>query len=212
MGIFAALAICTAGIILNRYIPAKIFNESKTLAHTPVCLEMSMVAFVYELVCVIVLIVIAIAVCVSFINKARAIIKLVYVFIALIVGFSLMLPLGTPFYRPQFSGFIEGIKQNVDPRQLREWIDSTVSKIDAGKGESFEGGELNFLSRTGLMECEAFIDKNDDGTYILRMYWSDPVGQYGLFAATDRKAAENMFKEYEMEEIYDNIYAWTDNE
>ena len=45
---------------------------------------------------------------------------------------------------------------------------------------------------------------------MVTMHWGDPVGHYGLFVGTDKKAVNNMFEECETVEIYDGIYAWTD--
>ena len=212
LSILSTLLIALTGIIISVYIPNNIYAKTATLAHTPVSLSMTLLKLLYNFIVALVLIFVIINCCIHVKKKAFNKVLSIHILTVLVALFSLLyLPLITkPWNDYQFSGFIDGIKKNIDEDVLKTWVEQTVSDLELSNGKVFERGELNYLSRNRIFECEAVVQIKDENTYSVTMFWGGgAVTDYGIYSGTDKEKFGYIKSHYDVVEVFDDIYAWT---
>jgi hypothetical protein len=213
LGLIVMLLILFAGIFFNRYIPVKIFNESSKLTNTTVTYSLSMNSFLFDLLCIVLVVLFAIALLVSIFKKSGLMIIGIHILTIFVISLVAVYFPETPkpWYRYQFEGFVYGVKKNINYNEFYQWVNDTVINMEAGEKKMLDRNSLAFLSKNKKLECETYIDKYKNGIYEIKMHWGGPMGHYGLFICNDQEKIKNMQNDYDMTEIYADIWGWTEN-
>ncbi|MFI4910756.1 MAG: hypothetical protein ACIAQZ_03715 [Sedimentisphaeraceae bacterium JB056] len=213
LGLVSGLFLLFSGMFLSKYIPEEIINESATLTQTDITYKLSMICMLYDFICGFAIAFFVIVGFVCILKKTTPIIVTMYVLVIAILSFAFIYFPKTekPWYRYQFTGFIEGVKQNIDQKEFREWSENVTGDVKDGGNKMFGRGELSFLSKNEEFECETYVNKYKNDRYEIKMHWGGPMGHYGLYVTNDLEKLNYMKSNNDVVEVYENIWAWTEN-
>ncbi|MFI4910761.1 MAG: hypothetical protein ACIAQZ_03740 [Sedimentisphaeraceae bacterium JB056] len=120
LGLVSGVFLLFSGMFLSKYIPDKIVSESATLTQTDITYKLSMLCMLYDFVCGFTIAIFVIVGLVCILKKTTPIIITMYVLVIAILSFPFIYFPKTEktWYQYQFTGFIEGVKQNIDQKEL----------------------------------------------------------------------------------------------